>query len=337
MIRPLYREPVGMTDGGPNGAGPLFLGGPERFTAVREWRRGANGGAATEIKPSLPDDAGLAPSLAPFAGLSLDNPVVMGVINVTPDSFSDGGDHFDLEAAVAAGRRMLDAGAAILDVGGESTRPGAGDVSIAEEIDRVVPVISALSGSGAAISIDTRRAPVAEAALAAGAAIVNDVTALTHDPDLLNLVADTGAPVILMHMQGEPRTMQDDPRYDVAPLDIYDYLAQRIDACAAAGIARGRIAVDPGIGFGKTVAHNLEILRHLSLLTALGCPVAIGVSRKSSIGKLSRNEPAKERLPGSLAAALAAVRRGARIVRVHDVAETCQALAIDRAIAGATD
>ncbi len=270
-----------------------------------------------------------------YAGLDLGAPRVMGVINVTPDSFSDGGERFEAARAVDDGLAMAAAGAAILDVGGESTRPGAAPVAEAEELRRVLPVVSGLAEAGALVSIDTRRAGVMAAALDAGARIVNDVTALAGDPDSLALVAGRGVAVVLMHMQGGPPTMQAAPSYADAPLDVYDVLAERVAACEAAGIPRARIAIDPGIGFGKTAQHNLQILDDMALYQGLGCAVLLGVSRKSFIGKLSRGEPAKVRLPGSLAAALAGLERGVQIVRAHDVAETLQAIAIWRAIATA--
>ncbi len=270
-----------------------------------------------------------------FAGLAMTEPQIMGVINVTPDSFSDGGDRFDGGRAVEDGLAMMAAGATILDVGGESTRPGAEPVTEAEELRRVVPVVRALADQGARVSIDTRHPAVMAEALGAGAAIVNDVTALTGHPDSLALVAEAGVPVVLMHMQGEPQTMQASPRYDHAALDVFDYLAARVAACEEAGVARARIAVDPGIGFGKTLAHNLEILSHLSMFHGLGCPILLGVSRKSFIAKLAGDLAPKERLPGSLAAALAGVKQGVQLLRVHDVAETAQALAVWRAVENA--
>ncbi len=269
---------------------------------------------------------------APYAGLDLGRPQVMGVINVTPDSFSDGGDRFDAGRAVDDGLAMVEAGAAILDVGGESTRPGSAPVEADEELRRVLPVVRGLAGAGAPVSIDTRRARVMAAALDAGARIVNDGTALAGDPDSLALVAARRVPVVLMHMRGEPRTMQADPSYDDAPRDVYDALAERVAACEAAGIARARIAVDPGIGFGKTAAHNLQVLDHMALYQGLGCAVLLGVSRKSFIGKLSTGEAPKQRLAGSLVAALAGLNRGVQILRAHDVAETIQAIAVWRAI-----
>ncbi|MDX9862567.1 MAG: dihydropteroate synthase [Rhodospirillales bacterium] len=270
-----------------------------------------------------------------FAGLSLDKPLVMGVINVTPDSFSDGGAFLDAGRAIHRGRELVAAGADILDVGGESTRPGAAAVSPECERDRVLPVVRALAGEGYVVSVDTRRAAVMKAALDAGARIVNDVTALDGDPAALTVVADAAAPTVLMHMQGEPGTMQKDPRYVDAVLDVFDYLRDRIAACEAAGISRRCIAVDPGIGFGKTVAHNMRILGRLELFLGLGCPVMLGVSRKSFIGRLSLDEPPAERVAGSLAAALAGIAKGVHILRVHDVAETRQAIAVWRAIADA--
>lgn len=268
----------------------------------------------------------------PFAGLAMDRVHVMGIVNVTPDSFSDGGLHLAAEDAIAAGLRMAEAGATILDVGGESTRPGAQPVPSEVEIARVVPVIRALAERGLTVSIDTRHPAVMAAAVAAGAAILNDITALEGDPDSLATAARLGVPVMLMHMQGEPQTMQADPVYDHAPLDVYDYLAGRIAACRAAGIPLTHLCVDPGIGFGKTVAHNTAILHDLGLYHGLGCPLLLGVSRKSFIAALSRGETARERLPGSLAAALAGVAQGAQIIRVHDVGETVQALRVWTAI-----
>ncbi|MDP6604296.1 MAG: dihydropteroate synthase [Rhodospirillales bacterium] len=271
-----------------------------------------------------------------FAGLALDRPLIMGVINVTPDSFSDGGETYSPETAIARGRAHVEAGADILDIGGESTRPGGSPVPEDEELDRVLPVVRGLAETGAAISVDTRRAGVMTAALDAGATIINDVTALRGDAGAMAIAAERKAWVVLMHMRGEPRTMQDDPRYDDARLDVYDFLEERVSACEAAGIGRDRIAVDPGIGFGKTVDHNLEILEGLGIYRAIGCPVVIGVSRKSFIAKLSAEESPDRRLAGSVAAALAAVARGAHVVRVHDVRETRQALAVWTAIAAGT-
>ncbi|MDA0305876.1 MAG: dihydropteroate synthase [Proteobacteria bacterium] len=271
-----------------------------------------------------------------FAGLSLAQPRILGIINATPDSFSDGGEAYALEDALNRGKEMLAAGADILDVGGESTRPNAKPISADEEISRVLPVIEGLAGMGALVSIDTRRAPVMRAAIKAGAGIINDISALTGDKDSLGVAAESGLSVILMHMQGDPGTMQDDPQYDDAAKDVYHYLADRIQACEAAGIDRGRIAVDPGIGFGKTLAHNLDILGRLSLYDDLGVPVLLGASRKSFIGKISAGDDPKDRpkdrLGGSIAACVAAYAQGVRLFRVHDVAETRLALAVFQAI-----
>ena len=269
-----------------------------------------------------------------WADIDLSAPAVMGVINVTPDSFSDGGDFSDSARAIDHGFALREAGADILDIGGESTRPRSDPVAVEEELDRVIPVIEALSKAGALISIDTRRAAVMKAAIAAGAGIVNDVTALTGDTESLATVAASGLPVVLMHMQGEPKNMQENPVYADAPRDIRDYFVDRLAACAMAGIAAGRIAIDPGIGFGKNDRHNIELIRDLALFHELGVAILLGVSRKSFIARLSRKEAAKQRMPGSLAAGLAGLDRGAQILRVHDVAETRQALAIWQAVAG---
>jgi dihydropteroate synthase len=269
-----------------------------------------------------------------FAGLALDRPLIMGIVNVTPDSFSDGGDFAREDDAIAHGMRLMAEGADILDVGGESTRPGSAPITTEEELARVGPVITALAKAGAVVSIDTRRAAVMRDALSRGARIVNDVTALTFDPDSLDAVAGSTASVVLMHMQGEPATMQKAPHYDDAPREIAAYLAGRVAACRDAGIPMERIAVDPGIGFGKTVEHNLQILAALDCFHTLGVAVAVGISRKGFIARLSREEAPKDRAPGSIAAALAAVARGADILRVHDVAATRQALAVWQAVAG---
>ena len=296
---------------------------------VTDWAATLDGPPAARVAGLL--ERIVAPR-APFAGLALDTPRVMGVINVTPDSFSDGGDFADAGTAIAEGLAMRAAGADILDVGGESTRPGSDPVSPDQERARVLPVIEALAAAGATVSIDSRRAAVMRDALAAGAAAINDVSALTSDPDSPAVAAAAGAPVVLMHMLGEPKTMQRDPVYADAPLDIYDYLEARIAACEAAGIPRRRIAVDPGIGFGKTLDHNLAILRDIGVFHGLGCALLLGVSRKSFITRIAGEATPKERLAGSLAAMLAGLDRGVQIVRVHDVAETAQALAVWRAI-----
>ena len=267
-----------------------------------------------------------------FAGLPLDQPRLMGVVNVTPDSFSDGGDFLDAQLAIQHGLQLSDDGADILDVGGESTRPGSAPVSIDEELARVIPVIEGLAGKGKLISIDTRHAEVMRQAISAGAKIVNDVTALTGDPDSMGVCADTGVDVVIMHMQGEPQTMQDNPRYDDAASDIMAYLHERVAIMEAAGIGRDKIAVDPGIGFGKNLEHNLRVLSKLGDYADNNLPVLLGASRKSFITKIDRNVPPKDRIAGSVSAAIAGYIRGVRLFRVHDVAETRQALAVWDAI-----
>jgi len=270
----------------------------------------------------------------PLAGLMLDRPRLMGIVNVTPDSFSDGGAFASTRAAVDHALRLEAEGADILDVGGESTRPGAQPVTVEEELGRVIPVIEGLAGrTKALISIDTRKAEVMRRALAAGAHIINDVAALTYEPECLEVAEASNAPVILMHAQGDPRTMQAAPHYDDCLLDVCDWLEARIAACEAAGIDRARLVIDPGIGFGKTLAHNLELMAGLTLLHGLGVPVMLGASRKSSIGMLSGVKKAHERVAGSIAAALHRVSQGVQILRVHDVAETRQALSVWEAMA----
>ena len=254
----------------------------------------------------------------------------MGVVNVTPDSFSDGGQHATTSAAIAQGLRLVAEGAGILDIGGESTRPGATPVSVDEELRRVLPVIDSLAAAGLIVSIDTRRARVMREALTAGARIINDVTALGGDAESLGIVARSDAAVILMHMQGDPATMQANPCYDDVVVDVGNFLAERVAACRAAGIPLERLCVDPGIGFGKTVAHNLALLRHLPRLRQAGVALLVGASRKAFIARLSRGETADQRLPGSIAVALHAAAAGADLLRVHDVAATRQALDVWR-------
>jgi dihydropteroate synthase len=264
----------------------------------------------------------------------LDQPRVMGIVNTTPDSFSDG-DRFegDPEAAAETGFAMTAAGAALIDVGGESTRPGAKPVWEGDEIARVLPVVQKLAASGAAVSIDTRKAAVMEAALGAGARLVNDVSALSWDERAATVVAGAACPVVLMHHQGTPETMQQAPHYEKPVLfAVYDWLEERIEAAVTAGIARDRIILDPGIGFGKTVQHNLELINGLALLHGLGCPVLLGASRKRTIGALSNEAPADQRLGGSLTLALKGAEQGAQIFRVHDVPETVQAFRVWRGL-----
>jgi dihydropteroate synthase len=258
---------------------------------------------------------------------------LMGVVNVTPDSFSDGGLYLDPEAAIAHGRELAEAGAEILDVGGESTRPGAEPVAAGEELRRVVPVVRGLGDLGCEVSVDTSKAAVAEAALDAGATIVNDVTALRGDTAMAPLCAERNVTVVLMHMLGEPRTMQADPRYGDVVAEVKAFLAGRLEAATAAGIAEERVWLDPGIGFGKTAAHNMELLRRLGELRELGRPLVIGTSRKSFIGKVD-GSAAGERLGGTIASSVLAAAEGAEVLRVHDVAEVRQALAVAAAILG---
>jgi dihydropteroate synthase len=258
---------------------------------------------------------------------------LMGVVNVTPDSFSDGGLYLDPEAAIRHGEGLARAGAAILDVGGESTRPGAEEVAPEEELRRVGPVIEGLAEIDAQISIDTSKAAVADAALDAGAEIVNDVTALRGDPEMAALCADRGVTVVLMHMLGTPRTMQRDPVYEDVVAEVKAFLAERVEAAVAAGVAEERIWLDPGIGFGKTAEHNLELLRRLSELRELGRPLVVGTSRKSFIGKVDGSD-AGERLGGTIASSVLAGADGAEVLRVHDVAEVGQAMAVAGAILG---
>jgi dihydropteroate synthase len=259
-------------------------------------------------------------------------PSVMGVVNVTPDSFSDGGVHLDAAVAAAGARSQFADGAAIVDVGGESTRPGSGGISLDEELRRVMPVLEALNGE-VPVSIDTAKAEVARRAIVLGAELVNDVTALRTDPELASVVADAGVYLCLMHMQGEPRTMQVDPRYDDVVDDVKAFLEERLRAATDAGVDESLVCLDPGIGFGKTVEHNFELVRRLDELTALGRPVVIGFSRKSSLGKILGDPKAKTGpLSASLAVAVAAYERGATIIRAHDVREHVEALAAARAV-----
>lgn len=275
---------------------------------------------------------------ARLGGLELDAPRIMGIINVTPDSFSDGGAYGTAQAAVDHGLRLVAEGADILDVGGESTRPGAETVPVEDELKRVLPVIEGLRArTDALISIDTRKAEVMARASAAGADILNDVSALTHDPRALEVAAESGLPVILMHAQGDPKTMNDDPQYTDVALDVFDFLEERIEVCEAAGIPRSKLVVDPGIGFGKHLPHNVAVMASLSLYHGLGVPILLGASRKKLIDHISDVPDPKDRVPGSLAAALTGAAQGVQIVRVHDVAATRQALSVWRACMYGTD
>jgi dihydropteroate synthase len=264
----------------------------------------------------------------------MDAPLLMGVINVTPDSFSDGGLFLEAESAVEHGERLVVEGAGLLDVGGESTRPGSEGVSEEEERRRVLPVVERLARAGHRVSIDTAKVGVARAALDAGAAIVNDVTAFRREPEIAGLVAERRAGCVLMHMLGEPRTMQDDPRYDDVVSDVKAFLEARLAFAVSEGVDEQRVWLDPGIGFGKTVEHNLELLRRLDEIVAIGRPVVIGTSRKSFLGKLAGGRDETERLPGTIATNVIALERGATVFRVHDVAQVRDALAVAAATFG---
>lgn len=350
----VYLVPVGLVYGDENAV--PFAGTGIMFSGFRVMARDDTGilvdvrASLREVKDQLANMprhiaeqilsqlSGLAVSREPMslkgdiAPLNFVRPRIMGVLNVTPDSFSDGGKFIDPAKAVVQAERMIEEGADIIDVGGESTRPGADPVWEGEEAERVVPVIEALQDKNIPISIDTRHSFVMAKALDAGAHIINDVTALTYDPESMGVAAKSDVPVVLMHSQGDPKTMQDDPRYKNTLLDVYDYLSERIAVCEAAGISKDRLILDPGIGFGKRmVQDNLALINGLPLLHTLGCPILFGASRKSFIGAISGEEDSNKRLPGSLAAAMRAVELGAQIVRVHDVAETKQALAVVQA------
>ncbi|PTQ72605.1 dihydropteroate synthase [Celeribacter persicus] len=338
MAQAFYDRPIPSCDPArPEGALTL-AGGWCWFTHVERLRRDE----PPEILPvsNLSEEARtrLTARRAPLAGLDLGQPSVMSILNVTPDSFSDGGKFNRPEVALAQVQEMLAAGVDIIDIGGESTRPGADYVPVEEEIVRTTPVIEAIRAqSTVPISIDTRKGQVAQAALKAGASLVNDVYAFTHDPDLARVSAEASAPVCLMHAQGDPEVMQDDPHYDNVLLDVYDFLEDRIEVAEVAGIPRAQILVDPGIGFGKTVAHNLALLERISLFHGLGCGILLGVSRKGFIGKIGRAPVAQDRAPGTMAVTLAALGQGIQIHRVHDFKETKQALALWQAATGVGD
>ena len=308
------------------------------FTHVEVLERGR---PAQVVRADELDSHDLCPLTAPrpdIAGLSCAEPHVMGILNVTPDSFSDGGQHYDKNAAVAGAMAMR--GATIVDVGGESTRPGAVEIAQETEAARVAPVIAALCSAGyeGVISVDTRKSEVAKTALAAGAHMINDVSGFTFDPELAPLCADKGVPVCVMHAQGDPATMQQAPSYGDVLLDVYDFLAAQIEMLESLGIPRSRIIADPGIGFGKTLEHNLALLSRLSVFHGLGVALLVGASRKRFIGTIGGAENATDRMPGSVAVALAALKQGTQFVRVHDVPETVQAIALWRAVvAGQTN
>ena len=322
----VYFRPVVQTDATrPPDARPV-AGGWGWFTHAERIERGGQRKLVAAL--DMPADAldRICAPRAEFAGLSMDRPRLMGVLNITPDSFSDGGRIEGPDAALDRARAMVARRTDFLDVGGESTRPGAREISVAEECARVVPVIKAIRDLGPPVSIDTRKSGVAAAAIEVGARIVNDVSALGFDPDMGGVVAQSGAPVILMHAQGAPATMQDNPRYGDVLLDVYDGLAGAIQRAEAVGIARDRIAIDPGIGFGKTQDHNLTLLRGISIFHDLGCPIVLGASRKRFIGTLTGVERADQRVTGSVAVTQAAIMQGVQIHRVHDIDAMRQAL-----------
>jgi dihydropteroate synthase len=307
-------------------------GGHLWFTHVEQIARGSAPKvvAATDIPKSVLEN--LTAARARFCGVDMQRPSIMGILNATPDSFSDGGQHYTFEDAVSGAKAMIAAGADIIDIGGESTRPGANFVDAAEEARRTSPVIAALRAANTPLSIDTRKASVARAAFEAGAVLFNDVTALTYDVDSLATAADLNASVCIMHAAGDPKTMQDKPEYDNVLLDVYDYLEGRVQACEAAGIPREKIMIDVGIGFGKTQDHNLELLRGIALFHGLGCPILLGVSRKRFIGTIGNAPDAADRVAGSIVVGLNAVNQGVQMLRVHDIAETKQAIALNSAL-----
>jgi dihydropteroate synthase len=313
----------------PLAGGPLSFAmaeAVERRASEEGHRRPVTLAEARAFAPDLVE--GLSKPRPHWAGFDLKRPLIMGVVNVTPDSFSDGGDFAEASHAIDHARAMLAAGADVVDVGGESTRPGAHPVPPEEEAARVLPVVRALAHAGAMVSIDTRHAAVMAQAVEAGAWIINDVTALTGDPESARIAARSGAAVVLMPMLGDPQTMQADPRYADVTCDLLDYFAQRLATLEGLGLDRARVAIDPGIGFGKKDQHNLRLLDELAAFHAFGCPVLLGASRKSFIGRLSKNEKPKQRLAGTLAAHQMGYDRGVQIVRAHDVAEAFQARAV---------
>ncbi len=349
MRRSIYLRPMGFIprvadDQEPQSWGALPLaGGPLSFTSLeviertgktvsrrivglpefleRDW--GAHTMPASDLFEELQEPR------IPLKGLAMDRPRIMGILNVTPDSFSDGGNLKSVQAAVDHALALVEEGADILDIGGESTRPGAEFVPVEEELSRVMPVLEALRDkTDALISVDTRKAAVMERVAEAGADILNDVSALTFDKDALEVAAQTRLPVMLMHAQGDPETMNEDPQYDDVVLDVFDFLERRIQACVAAGIPKSRIVADPGIGFGKHLHHNVKVLSEMSVYHGLGVPLLLGASRKKLIGQLCNVEDPTKRTPGSIAAALSSIAQGVQIVRVHDVAETRQAIAV---------
>jgi len=320
-----YYRPLAQREDSPNAFS--LAGGPRWFDRVEHIRRDGY----RKIVPAerIPEDvlSRLTAPRPPVCGVAMDRPSIMGVLNVTPDSFSDGGAHEGREVVDAI--QIMKDGADIIDIGGESTRPGADYVSPEAEAARVLPVVEALAAKGIGpISVDTRKAAVAKAALAARAALINDVSALTFDPDSLKVAAQSGAAVCLMHSIGTPKNMQHNPNYNNVLLDVFDYLHERVEACVAAGIPRARILLDPGIGFGKTDAHSLALMRGLSLFHGLGCALLLGVSRKSIIGRIAGESHPERRFAGSISLGLEGLNQGVQMLRVHDIAETKQSIAL---------
>ncbi|RLJ60162.1 dihydropteroate synthase [Litoreibacter meonggei] len=329
----VYFRPIIQTDPKLPSDAVLLHGGPLWFHRVEPLERGVAHALmpASELPTEFLDRLS-APRVV--SGMPKDRAALMGVLNVTPDSFSDGGEFMAPDKAIAHAKKMIAAGADILDIGGESTRPGAAFVPEVEEVARTAPIITALRSAGVEtpISIDTRKAAVAEAALSAGASMLNDVSAMTYDTAMAATAVRSGAPICLMHAQGDPETMQKDPYYDHVLLDVFDYLKERIAVAEAAGIAKDRIFVDPGVGFGKTQAHNLSLIRGLSLFHTLGCPILLGVSRKRFIGNIAGVERAEDRAFGSVSLALEGIRQGVQIIRAHDIEAHSQAFALWRAM-----
>lgn len=330
-----YYRPIVQTDPSRPDHALTLAGGWAWFSEVEVLRRHEAPQRISALDlPAAMRDRLTAPR-ADITRLDLSQPQIMGILNVTPDSFSDGGEFQGIQKALRHARDMRDNGADIIDIGGESTRPGAEEVERAREVDRTAPVIKAIREEmRVPISIDTRKQAVAEAAIAAGADLVNDVSGFTFDEALLPYVGQHALPVCVMHSLGDPTTMQDDPNYEAVLLDIYDFLEQQVEALVAAGVARDQIMVDPGIGFGKTIAHNLALLKRVSLFHSLGCPILIGVSRKKFIGTLGNAPEPRDRAAGSVALALAAVAQGVQVLRVHDVFETRSALNLWQAVSG---
>ncbi|SMX43277.1 dihydropteroate synthase [Actibacterium lipolyticum] len=329
-----YYRPILQTDVSPTHQAIRLAGGWTWFAHVEQISRAGTRRIISAAEVPTETLEALSAPRAPIAGLSMDRPRLMGILNVTPDSFSDGGKFNAPDAALTQGRALADAGADMIDVGGESTRPGADDVVAGEEITRTAAAIGALRAAGVTtpISIDTRKAAVAQAALLAGANLINDVAAFTYDLDLAGVAANAGVPVCLMHAQGTPQNMQAAPQYDDVLLDVYDFLEERVAMAEAAGIPRADIVVDPGIGFGKTQAHNIALLQGISLFHGLGCPVLLGASRKRFIGEIGNAPDPADRTPGSIAVALAAAAQGVQFLRVHDMTETRQALSLAEAL-----